>query len=147
MTQAHTPLTGNLKTPARIIRTMRFWIVALMIALLPLRGWVGDAMALERLAHTPEAPAVVAALVHDCHEAAAPEASSSAMHADSHGQAAHADQAPHHSHLSCDLCNVPALHPPVPMLATDTAPHPLRVISQEHFASVEPQRDRKPPIA
>lgn len=135
---------------------MRFWIVALMIALLPLRGWVGDAMALERLAHTPEAPAVVAALVHDCHEAAAPEASSSAahathathaMHADSHGQAAHADQAPHHSHLSCDLCNVPALHPPVPMLATDTAPHPLRVISQEHFASVEPQRDRKPPIA
>lgn len=127
-----------------------------MIALLPLRGWVGDAMALERLAHTPEAPAVVAALVHDCHEAAAPEASSSAahathathaMHADSHGQAAHADQAPHHSHLSCDLCNVPALHPPVPMLATDTAPHPLRVISQEHFASVEPQRDRKPPIA
>ena len=36
---------------------------------------------------------------------------------------------------------------PVPMLATDTAPHPLRVISQEHFASVEPQRDRKPPIA
>lgn len=132
---------------------MRLWIVALMIALLPLRGWVGDAMALERLAHPPEAPAVVAALVHDCHEAVAPEGSSSAthathaMHADSHGQAAHADQAPHHSHLSCDLCNVPALHPPVPMLATDTAPHPLRVISQEHFASVEPQRDRKPPIA
>jgi len=129
---------------------MRFWIVALMIALLPLRGWVGDAMALERLAHAPEAPAVVAALAHDCHEAAAPEASSNAMHAmhaDSHGQAAEPDQASHHSHLSCDLCNVPALHPPVPMLATDTAPHPLRVISREHFASVEPQRDRKPPIA
>jgi hypothetical protein len=126
---------------------MRFWIVALMIALLPLRGWVGDAMALERLAHTPEAPAVVAALAHDCHEAAVPEANPHAMHADGHGQAMAGDQGSHHSHLSCDLCNVPALHPPATQLAAETAPHALRVISQERFASSEPQRDRKPPIA
>lgn len=126
---------------------MRFWIVALMIALLPLRGWVGDAMALERLAHAPEAPAAVAALAHDCHEATAPEASPHAMHADGHGQAAEGDQASHHSHLSCDLCNVPALHPPAALLAADSAPHPLRVLSHERFASHEPRRDRKPPIA
>jgi hypothetical protein len=126
---------------------MRFWIVALMIALLPLRGWVGDAMALERLSPASEAHGAVASLVHDCHEAATPEANPHAMHADGHGQATAPDQGSHHSHLSCDLCNVPALHLPATMLAAESAPHPLRVLSQEHFASVEPQRDRKPPIA
>jgi hypothetical protein len=126
---------------------MRFWIVALMIALLPLRGWVGDAMALERLAHAPEAPTVVAALAHDCHEATTPEANQHAMHEGVHGPTTDAEPASHHSHLSCDLCNVPALQPATPLLAAERAPHPLRVISQERFASVEPQRDRKPPIA
>ena len=126
---------------------MRFWIVALMIALLPLRGWVGDAMALERLAHSPEAPAVVAALAHDCHETTASEATGHVMHADGHDPAAEADQASHHSHLSCDLCNVPALHPSGTSLATEMAPLPVRVLSQERFASTEPRLDRKPPIS
>ena len=123
---------------------MRFWIVALMIALLPLRGWVGDAMALERLAPASQAHSAVASLVHDCHEASTPE---HAQHADGHDAAGHGDQTSPHSHLSCDLCNVPALHPPTLVLAADIAPNPLRVLAHERFASTEPQRDRKPPIA
>ena len=126
---------------------MRVWIVALMIALLPLRGWVGDAMALERLSPTTEAHAIVGSLVHDCHEASAPAPSQHATHAPDHGPASEADPSSHHSHLSCDLCNVPALHPPALVLSAEAAPHPLRVLSQERFASSEPQRDRKPPIA
>jgi hypothetical protein len=39
----------------RIIPSMRRLILAVMIVLLPLRGWIGDAMALEAATGTPAA--------------------------------------------------------------------------------------------
>ena len=45
---------------------MRLFLLTLMIALLPLRGWMGDAMALERSA--PEQQTQIVASAHDdCH--------------------------------------------------------------------------------
>lgn len=119
---------------------MRHFFIALLIALLPVRGWVGDAMALSLWNPAPQAPAV------GCHDMAAmptaPEVaqSSGADHhpvTDSHGQ----------QHSCCDVCNGPALaeagltHSALP----PDAPVQARLV--ERFASSEPQRGHKPPIS
>jgi hypothetical protein len=48
----------------RIIPSMRRLILAVMIVLLPLRGWIGDAMALEAATGTPAAIQSIAIDVH-----------------------------------------------------------------------------------
>ena len=82
---------------------MRHWFLVLMIALLPLRGWVGDAMAMEMLAQPAHAGMVMDGhgADHADHHAAHDEQCDCSGHAS-------ADQADH-QHKACDVCNVPAL--------------------------------------
>lgn len=124
----------------------RILFLALLIALLPLRGWVGDAMAMERtaaaLAQTAEHSLMVDMADH---------------HADCHGHAAtvnaHAEAAPPSmaddcgSCTACQICHTLALTPvsltsvPSPHLAG----HPDAPVIT--FSSAERAPGFKPPIS
>lgn len=138
---------------------MRLLLLALMIALLPLRAWVGDAMAVSMLGH-PTATAVAAASAAgpSCPDHTAPLASSPATgHAvdhSSHGAGDHAAEAPdpgqvqdHHLHSACDVCNGPAIGAAQPNAAMATQVHAVLAHSAERFASFAPQQGTKPPIS
>ena len=124
---------------------MRSWILAIMIVLLPVRGWMGDAMAFSMMGIGLQNYPVTAAVM-PCHETlpAAEPGSSAAKTPDvQHGSVSHPGQA----HTSCDVCNGPALHtastlPPL----LQHVQTPLQPVS-ETFASAWPQRGIKPPIS
>jgi hypothetical protein len=130
---------------------MRHWLLILMIALLPLRSWAGDAMALSMWA-TPDAPQATA----PCHTAAAPMASvpmeGDSHHASAAGAMAHeatdSGHSPQHATCNaCDVCNGPAMTLAAHS-ASPTAPvHDHVAPASERFASALPQRGSKPPIA
>lgn len=126
---------------------MRHLLLALMIALLPIRGWVGDAMAVAMLAppaHSMNPAAQVDAA--PCPDHAAP--ASTAMHGEAAlDMQAGADTGAEHSHSSCDVCNGPAMALSTPALLALTPAHGLLVPPAEHFASSEPHRGIKPPIS
>lgn len=126
---------------------MRHLFVAFMIALLPLRGWVGDAMAAQM---TNAALAQTGVASHH------------AMHDAPVDMALHADCAGHHdSHTddhqassqgdcgtctACQICHSVALTLPVPQHAPG---HPSSVQPQTahpQFTSVERAPGVKPPI-
>lgn len=114
---------------------MRHWFLVLMIALLPLRGWVGDAMAVEML--TLSAHATMAMEAHgDAHDRCA---------CDEH--AASAEDSGDHQHSACDVCNVSALAMAMPRLQTPPTVHSQLAPPAERFASSEAQRGIKPPIS
>jgi len=120
---------------------MRVWLIALMIALLPLRGWVGDAMALGAFT----APETAAA---SCHETVANAAEANdAQHAGHDTSPGDAAPDGHHSHLACDLCNGPALASAVTASANPQAAPSARAAGAERFASLDPRPGHKPPIA
>jgi hypothetical protein len=86
------------------MRAMHRWLLVLMIALLPLRGWVGDAMAGEMLRHHVAAAAVQAeqAPAADCmghHGVAAPAAAGHTASVDGDGPTC----------ASCQVCSAVAL--------------------------------------
>lgn len=133
---------------------MRALWIALLIALLPLRGWVGDAMALSMLAAPGGHPVQQAGAAGPCphaepaaaHAGAAHVESANADHRHVQGDAA-PDNNAGHQHLACDLCNGPALQ----ASATDSprgqaSPGP-QVLRAERFASLAPRQQHKPPIA
>lgn len=133
---------------------MRVLLLALMIALLPLRGWVGDAMAMDMMSealHTPShAIKSVATDTHparhsghfeahhaDCAEHAAPAPTSDA--AGSHdGNCA--------SHAACQLCHSVALATPPLTLAPAALPLAAPPLALAGFANAELPRGFKPPI-
>ena len=139
---------------------MRHLLLALMIALLPLRAWVGDAMAVSMLGH-PAATAVAAASGDghaSCPDHAVPLASSPATgHAvnhSSHGAGDHSAETPdpgqvqdHHLHSACDVCNVPAIGAAQSNAAMATQVHTVLAHSSERFASFALQQGTKPPIS
>ncbi|MBT9550486.1 MAG: hypothetical protein IV088_06540 [Hydrogenophaga sp.] len=110
---------------------MRHWLLIFLIALLPLRGWASDAMAMS-MPSTPDAAA---------HCAEHPPAADTSGHVD-----AAADE--QQTHTLCDVCNGPAMtagpHP-----GPAAAPLPQALVAPEHsdFASAVLQRGHKPPIA
>ena len=118
---------------------MRHWFIVLMIALLPLRGWVGDAMAVDMLAQP--AHATMAMGDHG------------AGHGEAHVQcacdehAATTDMGADHQHSACDVCNVPALAISVPGLQMPPAASSQLAVPAERFASSEIQQGIKPPIS
>jgi len=123
---------------------VRLFLIALMIALIPMRGWVGDAMALSMAVdHTGmHATAVVPAQL-PCHGAPA-EAVDHAHHGnDAHGTG----DGPHHSHILCDLCNGPVLHNPWLWRPAPSQPPQLLPPFSERFASQTARRDVRPPIS
>ncbi len=134
---------------------MRALWIALLIALLPLRGWVGDAMAVSMAAAPLAAATGQAAMGDDCpHLTPVP-----ATTADAHGQHATHDTAHTEAsdgahgaghtqaHLMCDVCNGPALGSRVALPEPAAAEHGLQFARTERFASLAPRHLHKPPIS
>jgi hypothetical protein len=121
---------------------MRHLLLALLIALLPIRSWMGDAMAV----------AMLAAPAHTMNQAA-----SDADHATGHDVGSehamtgdHADlqdSGSEHTHKSCDVCNGPAMALSIPAVPTLAPQRGVLVPPAERFASSEPHRGTKPPIS
>lgn len=110
---------------------MRHWLLILLMALLPLRGWAGVAMAVSMAT-----PTSASAAAH-CEEHAA----SGSTEATSAG-------AGQQTHSLCDVCNGPAMTTSDPA-AQEPAPLPQARSAPERvdFISADTQRGHKPPIA
>ncbi|WP_332739501.1 hypothetical protein [Hydrogenophaga sp.] len=119
---------------------MRHWFLVLMIALLPLRGWMGDAMAVEML--TQPTHATMASMAMDEHGA---DHDHDHCACDEH--TASAEDVGDHQHNACDVCNVPALAMTMPALQIPPMVHSQLAPPAERFASSEAQRGIKPPIS
>lgn len=123
---------------------MRLWVLVLAIVLLPLRGWVGDAMML--------APAQSATAGHAMH--AMQSADAHDMHA-AHlvmdaGATHDGTDSPHAAHTTCDTCQfchsvAVTAWPEVPMPFAAIAHMP--VAGAMRFASAEAAQGFKPPIS
>jgi hypothetical protein len=125
---------------------MRVLFMAMLIALLPLRGWVGDAMALQPGKHDVQPAAALTAVtdVQDCHD----HAEAAGHGADQGGHetgSAHADCG---SCSACQICHSPALAvaPPAAFASPDMAAAMPR-FAPRPLASAEPAPDIKPPIS
>lgn len=125
---------------------MRVLFLALMIALLPLRGWVGDAMAMDMLAlaqgaaHSSHANATP---VHDCHTLAADGAGGDASEPQAPPMQMSADC---NTCSACQICHtvaLPAIILPLNGVGTPTLQpaHPAGL-----FASADRAPGFKPPI-
>jgi hypothetical protein len=131
----------------------------LMIALLLLRGWVGDAMAnsmaLAPLQHAQPSVMAMQMSVPMTHNAAPMSAVPQAAHKATHDCAGHTatnDDSPAAStHCqtcdACQACHSVALTPPAasPSAAFDTRTQPLAQAA--HFASADAAPGQKPPIS
>jgi hypothetical protein len=140
---------------------MRHLLLALLIALLPLRAWVGDAMAVSMLGHS--AASAVATAAHppasfqtdpDCPDHAGEMPmhlmAVSDLHDSAHGMDTHpgdATQPDHHQHSVCDVCNGPALVVSLPLAHQVSQAHTRLTWPAERFASVALQQGIKPPIS
>jgi len=148
---------------------MRFLLLALMIALLPLRGWMGDAMATEMAASQGQARQIAARTMashahsagetdHLHHGMTAPEATQSAAQPDtpsastsnpdcldhdtdtaSHGQCG--------SCPACQACHTVALSSAALTLRPVFHPFTLPASAAAQFASAEAALGQKPPIS
>ncbi|MDP2742974.1 MAG: DUF2946 family protein [Hydrogenophaga sp.] len=127
---------------------MRRLLLVFMIALLPLRALVGDAMAVAMTtvpaAHGTQAAGMGSPPCPD-HAASVLPAQDAA-----HGGGHHAESGVHdadHQHATCDLCNGPAMTHALPSQMPLAAEHSLHVVPVERFASSVPHRGIKPPIS
>jgi len=128
---------------------MRHFLIALMIALLPVRGWVGEAMAFSMQTNPTSAAAHAG-----CPDHAPPPASITAEPTpplfEMASQAIDADTTDDdstHQHSACDICNGPAMAASATALLTLTVMHPQHASRVERFASSELQQGVKPPIS
>ncbi len=139
---------------------MRTLFLALMIALLPVRGWLGDAMAIEMVRHSmPAAEAVAgaaqAATEAHCHEAGdmAMSAMDGASHEDHAMSDGHGDDGDHASHQGCGTCTACQVCHSVALGGTELpgiahdAPQAAPAAPAARFASTEPFLGLKPPIS
>ena len=122
---------------------MRVFLLALMIALLPVRGWVGDVMAMELMNSSTPAHHHAAVSAHagmaNCHEG----------HADA-AQPTRADT----DHAAgdcgscslCQICHSVALTAVLPRLPSAVLPGAAPASSQPLYASAERALGDKPPI-
>lgn len=144
---------------------MRHLLLALMIALLPLRGWVGDAMAMEMMASALDHRVESASYFIASHaDSTSPEAQFNAqpmdmVHADCPGHATmassgntpadsqhHADAADCATCAACQICHTVALTPIPLQIAAAVLPAGQPQTSSPHFASAERTPGFKPPI-
>ncbi|MGE0097714.1 MAG: hypothetical protein AB7S86_05135 [Hydrogenophaga sp.] len=118
---------------------MRHLLLALLIALLPLRAWVSDAMAVSMIAAAPvhEAMATGQADATPCpdHLMAGQDMDSSSADDGSH------------EHSACDVCNGPAMSLSSQAALALTVAHGQIVGSPERFASLSVPAGTKPPIS
>ncbi|GAB3478485.1 hypothetical protein GCM10011496_16870 [Polaromonas eurypsychrophila] len=139
---------------------MRHLILALMIALLPIRGWVGDVMATEMASSRPAVLAATNTIAdltplvwadgHFDHASAAPQPVAATPDCAGHGNGdspapasgAHCEVCP-----ACQACHTVALSP-----TADTTAPVLAPLSPSHspvarFASADTAQGQKPPIS
>ncbi len=126
---------------------MRLLLLALMITLLPLRGWVGDVMAMEQVAQAH--PAAQDPAVHsDCHETQARRGD--AVHAD---PAAAGDDGSAHADgdcagcTACQICHSVALAGMPSVSCTAPLPAAIPHTPVRLHASAERIPGFKPPIS
>lgn len=136
---------------------MRLLVLVLAIVLLPLRGWLGDAMMLAPVqqataGHAMHAMADGAMEAHGMHAVlSADENEGHAMHAAMDPGSTHeGSDSPHAAHTTCDTCQfchsvAVTTWPEVPMPAA--APAHAPVADAMRFASAEAVRGFKPPIS
>ncbi len=117
---------------------MRFLVLALMIALLPLRGWVGEVMATEMAFEVPkallEAKNTKTAAMHDC---------------EGHAKADEATQTDSHCDVcpACQACHTVALSHLETHAASLAPPAALPHSPAAQFASAVAALGQKPPIS
>jgi len=136
---------------------MRTLLLALMIALLPIRGWLGDAMAVEMVRHSLPAASLVAetsaaSMTADahCHEAMDTDSGMDTMahHAGSHDDNGGADHQGCGTCTACQVCHTVALGGGMPLVDTvHSAPQAPPAARAARFASAEPAPGLKPPIS
>jgi hypothetical protein len=141
---------------------MRTLLLALMIALLPIRGWLGDAMAVEMALHAMPAAATVsmasAATEAHCQDAMdADDSMGMQMAMSGHPTQDPQDHATHDGGgtdhqgcgtcTACQVCHTVALGG-MPLVDTvRLAPQAPPAAHTERFASAEPAQGLKPPIS
>ncbi|MDQ0037729.1 uncharacterized protein involved in copper resistance [Variovorax boronicumulans] len=141
---------------------MRTLLLALMIALLPIRGWLGDAMAVEMVRHSLPAASLVAqeaspasaAVDAHCHEAMEAADDSGGMDTMAHH---HDDGSSSNDHgtdhqgcgtcTACQVCHTVALGGMPLVDIAHSAPQAPPAAHAARFASAEPVLGLKPPIS
>ena len=133
---------------------MRIWMLALMILLLPLRGWLGDAMALGTATpshlHGKTSTVLIANYQdmargevqfqtknHPCHQDQVPSA---LMAPDTSTVPSHNDTC-----TACQICHGAVALPMGWGVSPELTPHPQPPDQQPGFASAEPRLNDKPP--
>ena len=144
---------------------MRQLLLILMIALLPMRGWVGDVMAMEMSAQKLVAITLVANNAHptratgqfngenmpaaqgECAEHAGNAAIHSTSVADAASSADDATSGHCNTCAVCEICHSVALHNAMASNPPDFIPHTLPSIGSTRFASALSALGQKPPIS
>lgn len=146
---------------------MRHLLFALLIALLPLRGWVGDAMATQMAAgqmqhsqteqHDQQHGAIkliadhqdstLAAAHFDHEEMAQAQAAGPDCAGHSTGAGTHAADGHCESCAACQVCNTVALSLMGPKLSPAFKSLALPHAAADHFASADAALRQKPPIS
>lgn len=125
---------------------MRRWLLVFMVLLLPLRGWVGEAMAGEMLGQQ------VAAQAHEVHAASMHGHDCDHGHGHDHDDSAAAhdtSQSPAAGDCptcaACQVCSSVAMWPPHAPVSVAGFHHPAPRHVQRAFTSTEPVLAFKPP--
>lgn len=141
---------------------MRFFVIAFMIALLPVRGWLGDAMAADMLRATLAQNEIATENIADSAYSSRAGSHFSSENSTSQMPAGHADCAGHEpadnaddtgmdAHCStctvCQTCHTVALSPVMASLSAAPHPHALPASLQPRYASAERALFIKPPIS
>jgi len=132
---------------------MRTLLLALMIVLLPIRGWLGDAMAVEMVRHSLPAAAAAVSMASTATEAHCHEAmeAGNGMDMSMSGHDSHDDGGADHEGCgtctACQVCHTVALGG-MPLVDTvHSAPQAPPAAHAARFASAEPVAGLKPPIS
>jgi hypothetical protein len=138
---------------------MRHLLFAVLIALLPLRGWVGDAMATQMAAGQIQHQQQTQTASQAGHAHETVDAAHTGHHEDTAAQALHdcADQtADGNSHsadghcetcAACQACHTVALAPAAPSLMPRFSASTLSHPGADPFASADAALRQKPPIS
>ncbi|CAN5918340.1 hypothetical protein BH11PSE13_BH11PSE13_41590 [soil metagenome] len=126
---------------------MRLFVLVLAILLLPVRGWLGDAMALEPVQAKGEA-VTVAVMPHGMHDALSmSEAKDAPLAAASDSQVENLAHDCQSTCNDCQLCHSIAVAVWPDVLAMEPAPRAIPALLSIAFASAEPVPGLKPPIS
>lgn len=130
-----------------IIHSVRHIVLALMIALLPLRGWVGDAMAGQMLQQ--QFSAINSEVVNiDSTKASGSIDAPVALHGqDCEGHMGDMAASDCVTCPSCQVCHGFVLVMPLPATALTAPPQTAPAVRGETFASAEATQGFKPPIS